>query len=568
MAAIPFHFRVWSDDSSIKIAVISFYPDTPVVTCSGGAVSLGARTSVGANDPGLLSFQCSYGAETTGAPTGVGCFSWVGEVSPLSSDTQYTISVTQNGTERTGSARTQLSPTDESDFSFFFITCDGRDLDGTENGCFSYIRNYAENNKVVAVIHPDDHGYSNSFDTDDLDGNLRFCTINPASSAGSSGYDYKYAVAYCGYLGLLENTAGLNNTKDGVPEQNYDELKRRFQSADRQWCWQNISFIVVPGDHEISNNTEEKTTITASHFSHVKSVWVNTLAACQNFINVANSVATRDVLGCVEVICPDRIFGLTALNAVVDVVTRIPTGTSWLGANQKSDIRGEVDSTSVFKLFGMSMSIRDIMSTADQIAINSQAPYEDWAYSALGAQQPLHDYTLVAGDSDFTDTFTNISLGGALNFSSGYKPVVAFLHGDTHRPYEYYHYHPGDASYAPMDFYEISCGTVNGKAMHGLHTSIDINYQYSPVTVTWIPPFTTRNQQYDPSAAEVAAGYTAGDHVPTCLRIDLTHRTGEWVMTINTVRCDSDNVGGSIIRTVVLNENKVNAPEYLRKGTI
>lgn len=566
--ALPLALRIWSDDSSAKITVLSFYPDTPVIT--GIAVDSPSRVSVGSD--GVGGTNDSSGAEPTGAPTGVAMFVWTFTATGLASDSSYAFTATQLAGAESGTVKTLPATTDTENFTFFFVSCDGTAFGadpatqdaGSDMGCYGYIRATCSEKNVVSLIHTDDHGYVDGRRTSDSsfsDGSVRFNTVSPNTDqdigAGVAYTEYAYAIAYGAYVGLIETVSGVTGSLD-----------TRFLQEDRIWCHHNLPMIIGTGDHDIVNNLEESAftgqPMTAAWRNVAMNAYCNTIGAGQNYIDAAASptkkhAAQINYLGPIEVITYDRVFAIDTVGTkIYDIAALTSIRESddtkrWLGTDQRDDILGAIDATSPFKVLAMSTGSYQMMSDADMAANRLLG----WGVATLGAQQPLDRYTLTAaGGSEFQDIMTDIAAGGiAAKESSTYGPQVVGLHGDTHRPYAYYHFYPRTASQSCLSMYEISSGTVNGQPMQGLCDAILDSTEYRGSHVLWIPDFTNRN-----------FALSTSDNRNTCIQVDMSKSTGDWVMTVRVIECADESPIGTEIYSVEIKENETSAPEYLRQG--
>ena len=224
MANIEFAIRTFTTDTTGKIVVISGVNTTP--TISGIAVDSPSRVDI-ANDGEASGVLDSGGG---GSPTNYALFSWTFSTTGLQPNSNYTFTVSQGSNDRTGTLCTQLSSTGDEDFSLFVVSCDHY-ASGTDKGCYGYMHEFSLANNVRAIIHQDDHGYSDEL----VYGNY----TNPASPlwntqpASTSPRAYSYACAYAAYLGIIDGT-GVNNNPGYIT---------RFHDEDRIWCHTNIPMV-------------------------------------------------------------------------------------------------------------------------------------------------------------------------------------------------------------------------------------------------------------------------------------------------------------------------------------
>ena len=560
--ALPLALRIWADDTSAKISVLSFYSDAPVIT--GVSVDSPSRVDVGTD---------GFGGVTDSADTAaVAMYVWTFTATGLSGDSNYSFTATQTNGAQTGTVRTMPASDTSEDFTFFFLSCDGSSFGfnpatqdaGSDMGCYGYIRATCADKNVVAMIHTDDHGYPDARRTSDSamsDGSVRFNTVAPNtdqdSGAGVVYTEYAYALAYGGYLGLTETISGVTGS-----------IATRFLQEDRIWCHHNISMIIGTGDHDIVNNLEESAFVgepmTAAWRNAAMNAYVNTIGAGQNYLDADASptkkhAASVNYIGPIELIVYDRIFGISTVGTEIYDISALTSiretddTKRWLGADQRDDILAALDSVSPFKVLAMSTGSFPMMSDADMAGWKALG----WSPATYGAQQPLDRYTQTAtGDSEFQEIMTEIANSGiSAKESATYGPQVVGLHGDTHRPFAYYHYYPRTATHAPLSMYEIGSGTINGQPMQGLVPSIDNGSSYRGSHALWFPDFVNRTKTL-----------SSTDNRNTCLQVDMSKSTGKWVMTVRVIECADESAEGTELYTVDIVEDETSAPEYLRRG--
>ena len=553
MANIEFAIRTFTTDTTGKIVVISGVSTVPTV--AGVSVDSPTKVDVGIDGAGtVLDSSGNPGVEPA-------LYSWKFSTTGLTANTDYSFTVTQGSNSRSGTLRTQLSSSGEEDFSIFVVSCDHYSS-GTDKGCYGYMHEFSLANNVKAIIHQDDHGYVDNL----VYGN----SSNPASpiwntqAPESTPKAYGYACGYAAYLGLIDATGVTNNPTWAT----------RFHDEDRIWCHTNIPMVVQVGDHEALNNPEEGTAFTTAHYDKSKEAWLGTIGAGMPYLDT--NFARGDVaggghlaftanLGPIEAISFDRVYGLTTGTLTYDDTSNAtegqyasratakatPVDTRWLGTTQVSDLTGAVDATSPFKMLVMTCGSRQMMTRARRIALIDGGTWTNSAW--LGAQQPLHDYTSVdATDSEWLELMSNS--GGVCQKAQSYGGVVFGVHGDTHHTGMQYLYYPQDASNAAISMYQFSCGSVCAETSQSLHPDIVEGYNYQG-----------NHQQYLPDWIDRTGTPSAGRN--TCLRIDATKASGDWVLTVNTLEVDDATNAATVTDSRTLTHGTAdNAPSHLRKG--
>ena len=536
VARLEFTFRTFTTDTTAKIVVISPVDDSDP-TISGVNVDTPSAVSVGRDGVG--------GITDSAGTKAVALYSWTFTVSDtLVPNIDYPITVTKGTTSISGTIRTQPS---EEDFTLFFVSCDGRtnQTETTAKGCYGYIREVAESENVRAIIHCDDHGYVDGESTTvaatalDEDGN------DVSLFAISGDTEYTFAVAYAMYLGLIdEGTHG--------------------HDVDRQWCHQNLPVICGVGDHELANNPETKSTITAAMLADSKYAFMNTIGAAQEYVSATNAYA--NIVwhsGPIEVISYDRLWGLTAETRVYDdgEATQASDGEEWLGSTQINEILAEIDSTSPFKLLAMSTDAVYLMDQTDRLAALSAAGLSpdlgtQWSASAfLGGQQPLHDYTDALAKSEWANMAYDKTLGSIATVAQSYGSVLFGCHGDMHRPTVKYNYHGENADDSQLSMYQFGSGSVNKRAAQSLHPAIVEGTSRLGSHLMYVPDWIKRTDGI-------------GTGVNSCIRIDGAKVQGAWQLNIQIQEVDETTNTPTTVYSHTLKHGVSNAPEYLRRGFI
>ena len=168
---LPFTFRSGAcTDTTAKISVMSLSGSAANININGvdypvTMVARGEDGEGGATDSGDVG-----GLE-------VGMYSEVQAITGLTADTQYSFTVTQDGTDLSGALHT--NPTTDSTFKMWFVSCDGHcpgrgaptPTDRYSVGMYNVMRNDIEGSAIpcVAILHIDDHGYVDDGVMDDTD---------------------------------------------------------------------------------------------------------------------------------------------------------------------------------------------------------------------------------------------------------------------------------------------------------------------------------------------------------------------------------------------------------------
>jgi hypothetical protein len=412
-------------------------------------------------------------------------------------------------------------------------------------GCWGHIRAQSPD----CIVHSDDHGYPDKMLVPNFNGNLRWATIDQSNALYRKTYGW--CVAYAAYLGLFEYIDGSDDPAGPTTNHTF------WDAEDRIWCRENISKILAPGDHELLDNGESDTALSAIEIGKAKTAWTNFYAKGQGMINSANSAATHDVVGPVEIVCVDKAFCLPANPNVYSVAAGVMAVVNgvWLGTSQLNDIRGAINTTSPFKVVFLPTGTKYMMDHAALLTARATG----WGAGTLGAAQPLHDYTLVGGNSEFLELFGSKANAGIFGkVSASYTPVIVILHGDVHRPSVSYHYIPGNANNYPIDLYEVSTGSVNGSTQQGLHTSLNQYSGYNGQNITYMPSWVSRSKTNDGTA----------DVVNTYVLANADNDTGVWRLKLEIIKVISGEDTGEVLHTVTLYQGRSNNPDYLRKGFI
>lgn len=540
MTAVPFSFRSGSvTDTTAKIGMFTPSDSDVTIAINGAVYTLSSPTTLvgrGTDSEG--------GANDSGVEPAL--YTGVASITGLSTNRTYPYTVTQDGITRTGS----LSTNPAGRFSIFFITCDGRYQLGSDTGCWPYIRKFAEANKVCAIVHADDHGYTDTMQVDDrgAGGSGQWILSNPQTRKTV----FARVLSYAAYLGLLESD-------DSGQEMPYVP---RFHEADRIWCWQNIPIYSQVGDHEFKNNPEESAP-DATLVSSGKTAWLETLGITNPHIDTNNGLAWVHRIGPLEIISYDRVTELNnsggsmytagTTQASSNAAGTWSTGDQYLGANQIADILGEVDTTTKFKLLAMTAGSKFLLNQAERIAAFNDA---SWAPEQMGSQQPLHDYSVDSnGDSDWTELMTKKPDSLATKAAAAGAKIIG-LHGDTHRPYVYYHFNPETPTHSQLEMIEVSAGTVNGQGSQYLHGIVKPGKQNGGCQCVWLPDWIETVRGED--AVSVAKN--------NCIRLDVN--TAQDELTISILESDGTAAGTEVIYSKVVSIDANDALPAMRQGFI
>ncbi len=519
MARRAFHFRYTATTTTAKIAVVSLSNNDVTITINGIDYTLSTWNDI----------DSVGGTEATGKHI----YSGVQSISGLSVNGSYPISVEQDGTTYTGVVYT--NPT--GDHTIHVVGCDNYLLLNT-GSCWSDIKAFAQgsNPSSVALIHIEDHGYTDLMIPDDTAVTGNYITSNVITE----GTDYARALGYAMYLGLLEND---EQDIGAIPE---------FHDTDRIWCWQNMATYSSLGDHELYNNPEEASDAgIAAKITTATTVFQQILGKAMDFLDTSASLAWIKEIGAVEYTAYDRISGLgtTRLFNPTDGSWAVDTGqNTWLGSAQITDIVGGVNSTSPFKCLICSAGSKYLMSETDQNAV--YVGDNDWDNPAwMGAQQPLHDYTRDAnGDSEWKTLLTKKSPAGIATICQDNGIALFALHGDTHHSGDQWHYEPETSTHRELDMREYFVGAVGGNRQHKLYTTLVEDYSYKGSHIKWLPSDISR----DPNTPVKSN---------TFVRLNVTDGG-----SINLDILEKDNT--TPIRTVEIKRGGKTTGEHLRVGYV
>lgn len=219
--------------TTAKLVVVALHDTgTVAVSCSGGSVSVGSVTSLGADNPAQ-----------PGVPV---LFVWHVDVSGLTAGQRYDWTATKNGNTVTGSLRTM--PADGQNYSYVMSTCEHHETASPANG-MRLLREYIDAQESVVPVywytHIDDLLYADSdrswgrpgFISGDTTTGLRVTVPEgtPDSDPQDTGLSWDYCVNWARYFGLLADSQYSNN-------------------ADRLWVMRNIPLHAQWGDHEVASN--------------------------------------------------------------------------------------------------------------------------------------------------------------------------------------------------------------------------------------------------------------------------------------------------------------------------
>lgn len=215
--------------TTAKILVASLRGGAVTASCSGGSVAVPTLIGHGDDNPAQVGkYVCATG---------------VLQITGLSPFTTYTYSVTVDGQTLDGSFTT-LPSSDVVDWGFFMQTCEHRSAGSQwmKEPIYSRVRELAaaSNVPVLFTAHIDDILYADIFkffgrsQTDPVTG-LYITAGGGQQGACATGLQWDYAVAWCGWLGLLPSVAELAH-------------------EDRKWLMRNMPFWAIWGDHEIGGD--------------------------------------------------------------------------------------------------------------------------------------------------------------------------------------------------------------------------------------------------------------------------------------------------------------------------
>jgi hypothetical protein len=539
MSHLHIALRSSSTSTTGKVIVFSLISTNPTVTIGNIVYTVGSGlTAVSIGEDGV------GGVTDSAATAPVALYSWItGTISGLSPNKEYPITVTQNAYSITGTLRTMPDSTSVK-IGGAFVSCDPNEgmSVGSSKGAWGYIREQVELGKVQFVIHTDDHGYTDSYTLDkslfDSGINDRFAVQSPTTTSR----EYTYALGYASYLGLIPSDT-------------------RHHDEDKIWCHHNLPFVVGTGDHELLQNPEDGTSVTAAHLIDGFAAYKKTVGACAlGYLNPSVNAATIDRIGPLEIINYDRVFGLTAATQVFDPVAQesnnILTVNSaaatirWLGtaADQQNVIIAAVDTESPFKILAMSTDPYFMMSKADRLTALAGA-WTEWTY--LGAQDPLHGSTVTAdGTSEWTELVTKKVGDSIVSKCIEYGGVLVGLHGDTHRPFVTHHYKPETPTHHALSMFEFSAGSVGGRGQSPLHPDIanvmlvdNEIYGYQGSSYIWTPSNTPISE---PSV----------NPMNSCILLEAENDNGSWRLTVNIVSVQEGTAEGTIEYTKTLLANE------------
>lgn len=220
--------------TTAKLLVVSLRGGAVTATCSGGSVSVPTLVGQGDDNPA----QAGKYVAATG----------VVEITGLSPWTRYTYRVTVDGETVDGSFLTQPSDS-ATPYGFLMWTCEHRSANGQwmKEDVYGDIKSLVENapEPILFAAHIDDIVYADIFkffgsnQTDPTTG-LYITAGAGVQGPCATGLAWDYAVAWCGWLGLLPSVSEL-------------------AVEPRKWLKRNLSLWAMWGDHEIGGD----------HCSHV-----------------------------------------------------------------------------------------------------------------------------------------------------------------------------------------------------------------------------------------------------------------------------------------------------------
>lgn len=219
----------YCSQTTAKILVVSLRGGTVSATCSGGSVVVPTLAGKGDDNPAQVG---KYVAATG-----------VVEISGLSAFTRYTYSITCDGKTVSGSFTT-LPADAVTDYSFTMWTCENRSAASQwmKEPVYKQVRELVEGSDVPVLFtaHIDDNLYADIFkffginQTDPTTG-LYVTAGSGQQGPCATGLQWDYAVAWCGWIGLLPSVAEL-------------------AQDDRLWVFRNVPLWTIWGDHEIGGD--------------------------------------------------------------------------------------------------------------------------------------------------------------------------------------------------------------------------------------------------------------------------------------------------------------------------
>lgn len=567
MAALSQTWRsgIWSQ-TQVKITIFSMSQSDITLTMDDGQTFLFQDNGSGTADINWIGADPLGGADDSGL-LGRDAVLFSAEQVVTCAKGHHTFTVTQDGQTRPGATSTDIGDVDG---AICFMTCDNRRGEpqvppsptpgvyyNQNKGSYSALRSRIEDKTkppLFCAVHTDDHGYCDKWIIDDSAHSGLYINDSPYEH----GTEFAWALAYAAYLGLIES-----------------EYYHHPDNGDRVWCHENLPFLTNIGDHEFVNNTEEDDTWTKSGQTAAVNVFKATMGSVNNYIS-ENSMAWVTHLGSMEMISYDRISTLETTGGSPDlgkmlydtgsqgagVEERIKANTSWLGDTQIAEIHGAM-TDSPFKAVAASAGHKHMNSGAFR---KSEITNNNWSPSEMGAQEPLHDYTMdvdtrtVADGGDGENAIATTSEMWKLYGSKATKgicgwgvPVFA-LHGDTHYPCERYFYDPQGTDFYEIEILELTSGATSSRLHHDLHDSIVAGYTNRSDEVLYVDSRVSR----DPNTSS----HPFGTHL-------IVNMKGGGDITVDYINAHDGESPGSIARQTTIRRGRVSvAPDKRRYGDI
>ena len=230
-----------------KILLYAYENAIPVITCSGGDISISAWVAVGTDEAG----KYPIGSSDT---TDRACYCAVATITGLAANTGYSWSASQSGSNKnwSGDFTTLLSIGDNETFSFITWTCDTFG-DGSD-ACLQYIEDHINDEGGIRfLIKQDDVGY---YDDRDVRDAIGLSGMDASGDPETVVTEFNYAMSMMCYHSMT--------TDLGMP------------LGVRQRLWTKLPTFEMWGDHELANNYMQNTvgaTHDLTHYKMCRPVW-------------------------------------------------------------------------------------------------------------------------------------------------------------------------------------------------------------------------------------------------------------------------------------------------------
>lgn len=525
MPETPIAIRYTSTKTTAKMSVFSLSNAAATVVVNGTTYNIAAWASVGTDGDSVTNGDSS-------ATQPVALYRADIAIAGLGQNMKYPGTVTQGANTINITVCTDFG---DNDASVAVVTC-YRCGFGTSKGIWGYIHaEYDAGRNIRALLHVDDHGYTDGYAVVAAGGNQRWNGVDPRSATVKTTYGY--VVGYAAFMGLLANETQMHDT-------------------DMIWCHHNLPSYVWTGDHEITNNPERSGDVTTAWRDKALAAYKQTIGAVMPELNPAHAAAVN-VVGPMELIGIDRAFTVMNNSAIYDISAQvnsggISAGQRWLGVTQITDIKSALNTSSPFKVLMSGAQSYFVSDQAERLAIDAELVFADLAHS--GSQDPIDGLTLDAsGASEWNELVREP--GGICDVANSYGAAFVAFHGDTHYPMERYAYKPPEGNKALLSMMQFSMGSCNGWHQHGLHRTKQAPSGYKGVQIRWQTKDITETQ-FIPGVAN------------TGIIADLTQQhDGGWELSVDFVRSVGESAAGTVERTTKVYSGAVlQAPDGMRQG--